>query len=255
MNRVVAVAAAGGSPGVTTLCLALAATSTDPVLLVEADPAGGMAAAYAGVGWNPGLVTLAAATFGSVDQELVREHTQPWRDRVQLLCAPGTATETAATLDALGDRLRVALSQSGQVLVDMGRLWPASPAAGLASSADLVLVVVGQHATSAAATAAAVARTRGLIDTLTSLGQSAVAAVVVGERPYGPDEIADALGVQIIGVIPSDSTGAATLATRSRLVRAASATWPNLVATLTHDRQPGLAAMLGLETAGGGVGA
>jgi hypothetical protein len=70
-----------------------------------------------------------------------------------------------------------------------------------------------------------------------------VAVVMIGAQPYGPDEVADALGVQVAGALAFDPKGAAALgsgvlrgylAERSPLRRSARTLAPVLAARLAE---------------------
>lgn len=242
LDDVVVVASASGSPGVTTLCIAWGAAAGGGVLVVEADPAGGAAAAYANLSWSPGLGTLAAATWGDLDATLLAEHTQTTTLGVRVMPGPGTAAEATSALVSLGGRLEGGLCGAGPVIVDAGRLFPASPIAGLAQHAGLLVLVVAQQPESPAGTAAAVAKTRGLAAWAAQAGQDHVAVVVVGDRPYAAGEVAEVVGVPALGVIPFDHRGATRVGVgggrRSGLVSAAAATWAAARTALISFTQP-----------------
>jgi hypothetical protein len=207
---VVALASAAGSPGVTTLGMGwITAAAADDAewLLVEADPAGGAAAAYGGLRWDLGLVSLAAGTWGDIDGAVLGAHAQRLADGAAAVVGPANGQEATSALTALGRRLVDGVGRAGNVVVDVGRLWPSSPALELARAADLVVVVVAQMAGSQFGTGAAVAKARGLLGWLSSEAM-ATAAVVIGEEPYGRDELAAVLEARVLGVVPHDRRAA-----------------------------------------------
>jgi len=59
MSGLICIAGGKGSPGATTLALALALSDPEPVTLVDADPDGGDLAAWLGLSATPGFVSLA----------------------------------------------------------------------------------------------------------------------------------------------------------------------------------------------------
>src|SRR5205823_3340547 len=100
----------------------------------------------------------------------------------------------------------------------------------LVEEADAVVVVARPRLAELHRLAARAEELRGIAP--------AVAIVLVGERPYGPDEVAGQLGIEVAGVIADDPFGARLLAGepgrpralhRSALLRSARA----LAATLS----------------------
>lgn len=145
----VAVCADKGSPGVTTASMVLAAVWPRSVVLVELDPAGGDVAIIAKlesgapVAASPGLVGLAAASrIRSSDPALVEEYTQTLRGGVRAV--PGlTVAEQTAGMTALWPPLTQAFrTASVDVIADLGRLETASPVMGVATAAQVLVVVV-----------------------------------------------------------------------------------------------------------------
>ena len=121
------------------------------------------------------------------------------------------------------------------VLIDAGRL-PATPLAGpLLETADRVLLVVRPRVEELTALAHRLPHLAGL--------GPAPQLLLVGDRPYGPDEIGDTLQVPVIGVLAHDPDTADALAAagpirrlaRSPLLRSAT----GIVDTLTADRPVG----------------
>jgi hypothetical protein len=203
----VAVAAAKAAPGVTTSALAMAAVwPTDrQVLLVEADPGGGDLAARFELAAQPGLVSLAAAARRQIDSALVGEHAQRLPGGLGVLVGPPGAEQAAAALGMLAPTVLAGLdSLNGvDVIADLGRLDPASPALGLARVASLLLMVVRprldelQHLAHRVTALRAECRTLGV--------------VLAGSGPYPAEEIAGALGVQVLAWLPADPRGASLL--------------------------------------------
>ncbi|MGQ0631502.1 MAG: hypothetical protein ACT4P1_10695 [Sporichthyaceae bacterium] len=144
-----------GSPGTTTLGLTLAAVWPRPVALVECDPAGGdLAVRLTDPAGRPvlrpelGLLTLAAAarrepaTAGTA----VREHGQmiPGTRSPGPVVLPGVSSpEQGAGLAGLWPMLAASLAgaEDGDVLADLGRLHPGSPALAVAEAADVLVGV------------------------------------------------------------------------------------------------------------------
>jgi hypothetical protein len=226
----VAFAAARSSPGVTTAMLACASVWPGAVLLVEAAEDGGAIAARFGLPVEPGLTTFAAASRhtsnGDGPATPLDEHLQalPGTDRIRVLVGPASLEPAQALLRTAAGRLAGLLEQTGtDVLIDAGRL-PASPLAGpLLGSADRLLLVVRPRVEELTALAHRLPQLAGLGPTPEVL--------LVGERPYGPAEVADTLGVAVVGVLAHDPSAADALAAvgsprrlgRSPLLRSAGA--------------------------------
>ncbi len=190
----VAVAAAKAAPGVTTSALAMAGVwpADRQVLLVEADQGGGDLAARFGLAAQPGLVSLAAAARRQVDTALVGEHAQTLPGGLGVLVGPPGAEQATAALGMLAAVVLAGLDglDGVDIIADLGRLDPASPALGLAQAA----------------------------------------VVLVGTGPYPAEEIAAALGIEVVGALPADpraalllggSAASASALRRTPLIRAA----------------------------------
>lgn len=208
-----------GSPGVTTVALALAAAAagdapTDgapaPVLLVEADPGGGDLECWCGPLGVPGLLAAATDVQDATGGERLRGHAVEVVPGVGAVVAPTSAGPVAAALEAAGPGFVAALAAlAGAVIVDCGRWQPTSPPALalLLTRADLVLVACRP-------TLAGVEHTRSLLPSLRT-GSGRVEVVLVGgERPYGPADVSRALGVPVAGSVPWDPRGVTALVGR-----------------------------------------
>ena len=227
---VVAFASVKASPGVTTTVVAVGHVwpARRGVVVVEADPAGGDLAARHGLPVQPGLATLAAAGRRALSPELVADHTQRVGG-LPVLVAPPTATPSRAALEVLGPPFGPTLARmEADVLVDLGRLDPASPALPLARGADLLVVV-------ARPTVVELPRVTTRVAELAAEGCQ-VALVLVGEvsplhrERYPADEVADVVDVPVLGTLADDPQSAALLSgqasntrsmARSLLVRSA----------------------------------
>ncbi len=208
------------SSGATTAAVALARAWPCPVVLVEADPAGGDLAARYGVATSPGLVDL-AATPGSRPADL-RGVAQNLGG-VDVIAAPVAPEVTRAALDAVED--------GTDVLVDCGRLPLApAPVPTLVEEATVVVFVCRPTAPSVVS----------LRQRLVSLPEPILrrsVVVVVGDRPYPADEVAATIGLPLAGVLADDPVAAAALGSaepvrmgRSALLRSATVLAEALVA-------------------------
>jgi len=224
------------SGGATITAVALAASWPRDALMVEADPSGGDVAARAGLALVPGLVSLGAAARGEgVTGEAVLAHTQNLGGVVPVLVAPPGAGPARAALAALDEQLAGSLGTlgSGDVVIDVGRIGSADAGSPWLRAAELVVLVARPDA-------AGVAHLAALLEWVAETA-ARVALVMIGTQPYGPAEVADALGVQVAGVLAFDPKGAAALgsgvlagylAERSPLRRSARTLAPVLAARL-----------------------
>jgi MinD-like ATPase involved in chromosome partitioning or flagellar assembly len=226
VSRVFAVVSAKHSPGATTTAAALAIAATDdgPTLLVEADPAGGDLAVRHGLSLDPSLVSLAAAGRHRVDLDSNLDgHCQALAAGPAVLLAPTSPSQTAAALRSLGPQLADALARrAGTVIVDGGR-WPAEGSVTpLVEAADTILLV-------ARPTLEGIEHIRARLDAAEATTRGRIAVVLVGDRPYPPDEVTDVLSLAVAGVIAVDRRGVRALEVgatgtalrRSALVRSA----------------------------------
>ncbi len=139
-----------GSPGVTTLALTLAAAWPGPVTIAECDPAGGDLALRltdeAGrpqLAADPGLLTLAVAARRNPTPAL-DEHTRPVPGLPTVSVVTGLSTpEQGAGIAELWPSIATALAGPGprDVLADLGRLHPGSPAHPIVAVADVLVGV------------------------------------------------------------------------------------------------------------------
>ncbi len=213
MSRV-ALGSVKASPGVTTTVVALAATwpAGRQVTVVEADPAGGDLAARYGLPSEPNLLTLAAATRREPAPHVTSRHLQHLPGGLAVLLAPASADQAQAALGMLGTDGALLGGIDGDVLLDAGRLDPRSAAPALVGSCELLVICVRPVLAELHHLAA---RVEALRTTSTQLG-----VVLVGDGAYPPAEIANALEVEVLGVLPYDARGAGLLAGQAASPRA-----------------------------------
>lgn len=196
------------APGATTLGVLLGAAwpSARPAVVVEADPDGGVVAARFGIGRDPGLASLAVALrSGPAAAEVVWDCAQRLPGGLAVVPAHESAEVVAVSLRDFAARLASWCSavEAVDLIVDCGRLRPGSPAEPLIEVADAVLVVARPRTDELYA---AVPRVCALA------GSGRVAGLVlVGERPYGREEVAVQLAVPVVGVVAEDRRGADVL--------------------------------------------
>lgn len=205
---------ARSSPGVTTAVVAIA-SCLDRAIVVEGDPDGGVLAARFGLSKEPGLTTLAAgARAGSPEPFAIEAHQQELPGGVEVIVGPASPESATALWRSSGPRVASTLADVAHtmpVLVDAGRLSPVAPTASLLEVADLLVVVVRPILEDLHAL---VARTQSFRSHAARL-----VVLMVGEQPYGPADVAEQLGVQVIGVLASDPRAADALAGRAWMSR------------------------------------
>lgn len=201
--------------GCTTTALGLAASWPvgEPCLLAELDPAGGCLAAWLDVPRSPGLAeVVASSTPGS--WATVRAMAQRSRSGVEVLVAPTRSVEAAAVvLAATASVLPVFAGLDLPVVIaDGGRLR--GPMSGLVLHAGIVVITHRQHAGSAAAAALGLERVAELAAQLSARSIPSIVALI-GDRPYGVDEVAQFVRADCMVVLADDPWAAAVLAGRA----------------------------------------
>lgn len=216
-----------GSPGVTTLVLALATMHDAPTrLVVEADPGGGVLAARFGLGCEPGLLTLAGVRRDLDDVEL-DAHLQRLDGGVRVLCGPSASEPATAALRTSRGTLAARLARRSEpVFVDVGRLGDGDVVDPFLAAARHVLVVARPRLDELQALAPRLDRVRAVT-------AAPIRVVLVGERPYRAADVAAMVAeTAAVAVVPPDERAAAALngaralgplaLRRSPLLRAAS---------------------------------
>jgi hypothetical protein len=200
--------ASSRSPGLTTAALALAMTWPAPrrAVVAELDPDGGTIAARTVIPHDPGLISVAAGRSDGVAEEDIFNGIQQLANGTLVLLAPPGPDRVRAALEALiGTGVTRTLGRLPvlDVLADCGRLDRWSPALPYVAAADAVVFVVRSS----------IEDVIGLQHRLQTLevASSGAGVIVVGDRPYGPDEVARALGVPVVGVIEDDPRAARTI--------------------------------------------
>lgn len=193
-----------GAPGATTLAVAVAMSWPRPVVLVEADPDGGVLAVRHGLSRQPGLAGLAAAVREIPSTEALFRNAQatPAVD-VPVVVAPEAAPISAGILDDVAGELGPWCSavEGADVVVDCGRLSLRSPVLPVLPHAAAVLAVARPRADELHVAA----HRRNLLVG----GRSGL--VLVGEHPYTAREVIDQLGVPVVGLVADDPRAASLL--------------------------------------------
>ncbi|WP_233521693.1 hypothetical protein [Streptomyces triticagri] len=215
-REIMAFGALKGSPGVTTLALALAAAWPPDAahgrpIVVEADASGGDLAVRFGLSDMTGLLALAAEARRAGPASQLTACAQEIVSGVLAVAAPTGADQARASVEELAARVPVlkgSEEQSGTVLLDLGHLG-AAPSRALAAAADR-LVVVAQGGADALAHVAA---RPGW------LSAERVDLVVIGACPYSTSEIAKALDLEepCVHLLPWDERAGRALRGEARV--------------------------------------
>ncbi len=222
----IALASAKGSPGVTTVTVALAGAWSGRVAIAECDPAGGDIAARFGLPTAPGLLSLASHARHQMRADHLWKHLQRLPPGGVPVLLGVQMFEQAAALGRVWALLPPALAGLGMdVLADCGRLVPGIPAEAVVQAADLILLV-------ARPTVEEIAKLEQRLGALEEDGRP-TGVVLVGEAPYDRGTVAgrlaaDGLRAPVLGVVADDPDAASVLcgrpsrrrtATRSHLAR------------------------------------
>lgn len=214
---ILSVIAGKGSPGASVAALSMTMCWPRPVLLVEADPAGGsLVLGYAAVadvgGRNLTGARVAARRSGMVEAIWANVVTL---DENRWLLPGADTTRQAEAVDYAA--VAVALTGLGvDVIVDAGRIPAPVRHDALWATADVVLVVMRSTlpAVHAAQTAAAFAREMLGAADLVGGGGPVLRSVIVGAgRPYSERDIRAAMSdiAPVAGVLDWDPTAAGAL--------------------------------------------
>ena len=231
---------AKGSPGVTTAMLALALTWPRPAVLVEADLAGGdLRAGFLQTKAPAGrdLLGFALATRRGpadvADFALAVEDGNVW-------VVPGLTdpAQREALLPAWPQAVASANAVGRDVLLDVGRL---DSSLSLVSGAEPVVMLLVLAPTLTGVDRAYPVATRLRDATADGHGAARLGLLAVGDGPYSASELAAALELPVLGVLPADDRGAQALSAgridqRSPLLRAARAVSAELASGLDTSR-------------------
>lgn len=187
-----------GAPGASTTALALVRGRRRPCLLLEADPDGGCLTSRLGIEHRPGLIDLLASVHRNQSPEpidWVYRNDAPSSAKLVVGHAAGDVMSRALHA-GVHDLLRVIEMVPWDVLCDVGRYRPHSPAAPLfAAASTRVIVTRGELADLAVLSQA--------LGSLRPMGSLMV--VVTGATLYRVEEIAEVLEVPTTGVPPVGS--------------------------------------------------
>lgn len=233
----VALLAAKGSPGVTTLgCAMVLARASSGAVLVEADQHGGDLALLHGVSQSPGLAELAARAKrpdpGSGD--LLTPYIRPLAGgTLPAVLAPIDGQAVRAALNVLADHPGLLEPADRTLVFDLGRADPDSPGWMWLTACDHVLLVARTDLTG-------LAHAKSLTERLRDQGVRA-ALVLIESGPYPPAEAQEVLGLPLMGLLPFHPKHARALTDLEAVHAAASSRLAEragqLLDALVHQRQ------------------
>ncbi|MGH3627955.1 MAG: MinD/ParA family ATP-binding protein, partial [Sciscionella sp.] len=202
-----ALIAAKGSPGVTTLASAMVlAHAQHGAVLIEADAAGGDLALHHGVSHYPGLADLAArAKHATPGGDLLAPYIRALiGGALPAVIAPVDGQAVRAALNVLADRADLLAADHARMLVfDLGRTEPDSPGWMWLAACDRVLLVSRTDLTGLAHAAQLAEKLRDSVP--------AVALALIDSGPYPPAEAEQSLGLPLAGLLPWSPKQAAAL--------------------------------------------
>jgi MinD-like ATPase involved in chromosome partitioning or flagellar assembly len=202
----VCVTSVRAAPGASTLAVLASACWPRPVALLEADPSGGALAVRYRLGRTPGLAGLAAAVRNQdVPVDALWAHAQMLPGDLPVIVAPESGEVTTRILRDAAHSLAEWCRNLDDVdvIVDCGRLGVQDVTWPLCAASDALVVVTRPRAEELYPVAH---RLRAIGEAVRSAG-----VVLVGERPHSPTEIAEQLGLNIMGVVADDARAAGVL--------------------------------------------
>lgn len=192
-----------GSPGATATALAVAASlkvaDGRRKVLLEADATGGTLAIRYRLPVEPGLLTLAAAVRGGLDSsDALWRHAQELPGGLPVIVCPDGPEQVHAAMAAGGAQLGRFLNnlRDVDVMCDVGRLAPDSPALPFVAEASAVLMVARPTAEQLQPAARRMLMLRPLVSNL--------GWVLVGQKPYGPADVEATYEFPVVGVMADD---------------------------------------------------
>jgi len=198
---------AKGSPGVTTVAAALTAVgaTSGRALLAELDPSGGSVQVLASGPAAWGLVDAAGRLRRESGPGPVVANVTTLPAGVPALLAPTAGHIAESVIGSAGDRWLPSLRAAApDVVVDAGRWEPSQRTAHRVAGADVVGLVCRP-------TVGGIEAARLALERLRQAARAPVVVVVIGRKPYRPEEIAAHLDVPLGGTLAWDPRGVAAL--------------------------------------------
>lgn len=208
MTQVLAVASVKGTGGVTSSALGIAAAIGTRVdaLLLEADPSGGSL-----LGWCPTLDPTAGGLYEAVferERSGIVSFIQPLGD-IGVVVAQGEPYRIAAALERPRSWLAELDGVADHAVVDIGRIFPGTPALAVAGAANRLLLVAPPEPGPLAAALEWIGRGGQHAAAGSRIEASRIGLLTVdsgGDRRQrvDPRRLGDELGVDHVGHLPFD---------------------------------------------------
>lgn len=181
-----------GSPGVTSWSLLLGAAwpQDDEVVVLEADPSGGVLGARYGLGVDPGAVSLIAGLRHSPNAIDIDAHVRSFAD-LHVVPGPESGEQARSVWSGTADAVATRLAADERVwLADVGRLDGGSPVLPLAHASALTLLLCGPAMED-------LVQVPSRVEWLSAIGAS-VGVVVVGDPGHRTEELAEFFGTRLV---------------------------------------------------------
>ena len=205
----IALVSTKNAPGCTTIACAVGATWPEgrSVVLAECDPSGNDVAARFAVRPEPGMASFVLAVRHDVPlDEALAENSQHLPGGLPVLLGPCGA-EAAAAVDTELQGV-VWGPVEGDLVFDCGRFLPGAPGQqSLLAAVDEVILVLRPDAPSVVQGRAVAERLRRL----RGASCSEPLAIVCHDGPFAAPDVADAVGLELLGCMPTDHAAAAAL--------------------------------------------
>jgi len=203
----IALASIKGSPGVTTSALALGATALDDsdVIVAELDPSGGDLAARFGRPFEPGLISLAAASRRPTEDARLTDHCQQILGSLRVIVGQPSGDRSETVLRMLSERglWRQLADAETLFLADCGRFDSHSAALPIVEASTALVVVCRPMLNE-------LQHVHFRLPALRRIAKR-VAIALIGDGPYGAAEVGESLDVDVLGTVAVDRDAARLL--------------------------------------------
>ncbi len=175
------------------------------VTVVELDPAGGDLAARLGVSWRHGLVSFATGARRDPDGIVLEDHVHRFAPNLAVMVAPPAPSSLDesgwATIGAAAARILVTSTECDDFIVDVGRL------ASIGAAGEVTLELADRIVILARPEPAQALQLKWWAREVGRRWNGSLGVVVVGDGPYGADELASFAEVDVVARIGGGGGG------------------------------------------------